>query len=150
MHTETSLDLPYYGKTMCFDVIGDVVLVLHATESPSPIDWDRCMRTAGEVGRRLGTAPRLLVGTLGGRPNALQRATYAELLGRGMVAVVTDSAAVRTVVHYMSIFNPAIRAFADFEAALAFLGRPEIPIDERMRSFEAWFESRAGSHAQAP
>jgi hypothetical protein len=150
MGARAGFDLPYFGRTICVDVIEDVVVVMHSEECPSEEEWNGCMATAEATNRRSPSGVRVLVATLGGRPNSRQRASYAERLGRCPVAVITDSAAVRTVAQYMNVFNPFIRTFSALDAALEFLGRPGLPVSGRMRRFREWFEPSPRRRISAP
>jgi aryl-alcohol dehydrogenase-like predicted oxidoreductase len=66
------------------------------------------------------------------------------------VAVVTDSAAIRTVAHYMAMFLPTVETFGDLEGALAYLERPRAEIEPCLARFGAWFDATEESETAAP
>jgi hypothetical protein len=145
-----SLRLPYLGKTICVDAVDDVFLVMHSETSPDADEWDAYVATVEAARDRFPGGVRAVVVTAGGRPNALQRAVCTEHIGLCRVAVVTDSAAVRTVAHYMTMFMPELQTFGDLDEALEFLERPALPLAERIACFEAWLTGSTGGHAAAP
>jgi hypothetical protein len=115
------------GKTLLYERIEDLAILVHAEAAPSDEDWDPWVSTMD----RFLSAPRvlgLLVVTDAAGPNSGQRAKldplYKKIDGGIPTAVMSHARVVRGIVTVLSWFNPKIRAFAPTEltAALAYLG----------------------------
>jgi hypothetical protein len=112
--------------TLAFGQVEQLIVLCHARVAPSDADWDLWLTHARE---RRYTA--LLIWSLGGVPNARQRAqvastTRSDSLARPRTVLLSDSLAQR---HIVTAFGwllgerQPMRAFApdDVEAALAWL-----------------------------
>jgi hypothetical protein len=112
-------------RTLLWEVVDELVVLVHGAAAPSTHDWDRYVDALAEATRR---GARVLVVTDGAGPSAAQRARMKERLPRADVrtAVVTASAVARSIVGLIAWFNAAIRAFApvELDAALAYLDVP--------------------------
>jgi hypothetical protein len=104
------------GKTLRYELVGTLLVLVHGPRSPSDIDWD-------DYTRALGASPvtGVLVATDGAGPDGRQRAILNDLVkqrgGSFPTAVVTGSLVARGIVTALGWFNPKLRAFAP--AALA-------------------------------
>jgi hypothetical protein len=114
--------------SMVFERHDHVIIACHNRHTPSMDEWDAYLT----LGITSGIAPDklcFLVFTQGGGPDAMQRRRMEMAMRiHGMVvapsAIVTDSWAVRQIVTVISWFNPAVRAFAGYDAkgAMDYLG----------------------------
>jgi hypothetical protein len=122
-------------KNMAAEIIGDVVLVLHNSESPDDNAWGAYIQQCMEAGRIAnGDYRRIknLVFTDGGGPNATQRQQSIDALQKftgvkeSKVAVVTNSMIARGIITVASWMNMTVKAFSPEKAEDAgrFLGIP--------------------------
>lgn len=110
-----------------------VLVAVHTSGAPSESEWSSWVsfleKLGAEVDQDLTRLPNLVI-TDGGAPTTQQRTAVNVLVAQGKtmppVAVVTDSAMVRTMLRAFSLFNPRIRAFApsEFGLAITHLGVP--------------------------
>jgi hypothetical protein len=112
-------------KTLRYEVVGKLVVLVHAERAPSDLEWDDYARA---LGSRIGETTGVLVVTDGAGPNGSQRAKMNELVEKGggsfPTAVITHSLVARGIVTALSWFNPKLHAFAPTEltAALSHVG----------------------------
>ena len=115
------------ARTMIYEVIGDLCILVHGEAPPSNDEWNEYLAGGRE---RLPTmkSPRCIVVTDGVAPTPTQRAALNAVLaefGKPVpTAVITRSVVARSVVTVMGLFNSAIRSFAPTElsAAMLYLG----------------------------
>ena len=116
---------------MLFERAGDVIVLVHGAQNPSDAEWDvYCdfVRSTQHGGGK--PVSSLLVTTLGGSPNAMQRKGILAAAGHKVTptSVCTDSTVARGVITAISWLSSApmyalpLRAI---EAALNKLGVPE-------------------------
>jgi hypothetical protein len=101
-------------KTMAFEAVGPLVIVVHTADPPSQADWDRYIAESKRGVERFGQdRARHLIFTGGGGPSFSQRQQVNEFLrGRpSPTAVVTTNAFARGIVAALAVFNPKIKAF---------------------------------------
>jgi hypothetical protein len=95
--------------------ISNTIVGVHTTEPPTDRQWDEYVSTAKKLSAELGfDEMRALSITDGGAPSGEQRAIINDLLGGRsvLIAIVSSSAMVRSVVTALSWFNPKIKTFA--------------------------------------
>lgn len=107
-------------RTAGWRSLGNFLVFVHGKEAPSDVEWDELLalfRAVPDI-----TRARVLVFTLGGAPDARQRAKLHQLLGetKPPIAVLTPSALARAAGTAISWFNPRLRVFDpdDVERAL--------------------------------
>ena len=115
------------SDSLRFDIVDQVLLVVHADVAPSDGDWARLLVVRNANRAKLRNT--LVVAPPRASINAAQRADVAKFMketGTG-VAVLTDSALVRGVAMAVGFLGVKVRAFAPnaLTAALDFLMIPE-------------------------
>jgi hypothetical protein len=107
-------------RTATWRALGNFLVFVHGTEAPSETEWDELLalfRAVPDI-----TRVRVLVFTLGGAPDARQRARLNQILAetKPPIAVLTPSALARAAGTAISWFNPRLRVFDpdDIERAL--------------------------------
>lgn len=115
-----------------------VFVAVHTKQAPSDEEWagwtSMLERHAKASDWNLGSVANLVI-TDGGAPSTAQRTAVNVLISQAKsypaVALVTDSALVRTLIRAFSIFNPRIHVFApaDIGKAAEHLGfsRADVP-----------------------
>jgi len=101
-------------KTMAYEVVGQVVVMVVTSDPPSTAEWDAYIAAVEAFMQRVpGGEGRYLTFSAGGGPSQRQRQQlYAVVKGRSPpTAVVTSNAFVRTIVGAMSVFNSKIKVF---------------------------------------
>lgn len=123
------------AESLRFDIVGPVLLVVHADMAPEAEDWSR-LRVVREANRDKlrGT---LVIAPPRAKLSASQRsdvAQYMKVTGAS-TAVVTDSALVRGVARAIGFLGVPVRAFApiELESALNFLSVPSSRHAELLR-----------------
>lgn len=117
-------------RTMLFERVGDILILVHGTEAPSDGEWQSYV-SAVHLG--LHNDPPLtgcLVTTRGGAPNAGQRKVLLDTAAAKPVptCVCTDSRTARAVVTAVSrVYSARMHALRmnEVERALKLLGLPE-------------------------
>lgn len=115
------------SDSLRFDIIDQVMLIVHADVAPSESDWQRMLVVRNANRAKLRST--LVVAPPRASINAVQRADVAKFMketGTG-VAVLTDSALIRGVAMAVGFLGVKVRAFAPnaLIAALNFLMVPE-------------------------
>ena len=115
------------SDSLRFDIVDQVMLVVHADVAPSDGDWARLLVVRNANRTKLRST--LVIAPPRASINAAQRADVAKFMketGTG-VAVLTDSALVRGVAMAVGFLGVKVRAFAPnaLTAALDFLMIPE-------------------------
>jgi hypothetical protein len=114
-------------KTMAFNVVGGILVVVHGNETPADSEWQQYVTFIDKQGSTL--LPQLVDGTSSGGPSAKQRRELTAMLnGRKVpVAVLTDSTITLGIVTAVSWFNDKLKAFSprDGRAAFTYLGVPQ-------------------------
>jgi hypothetical protein len=104
---------------------GSLLVLFHSSESPTNEEWDAHMRLLEQMMREHRSVNTIVL-TEGGAPSATQRAALTKVLGNGPTrsAILTRSAAVRTVLTALRFWNPTIVGFTPEELpkAMEFLG----------------------------
>ena len=108
------------SKSTAGRVQNDFVVCVHGAEAPTHEEWDELLalfRTVPDIGR-----VRVLVLTMGGAPNAVQRAKLNKVLANAKppIALLTSSVVARTVGVAISWFHPRLRMFDPKELERAF------------------------------
>jgi hypothetical protein len=120
------------ARTMAWRTEGRLCAVVHGTNSPTNLEWQRFLVDAASSVPREDT--RVVVLSRGGSPDGHQRQAMATALGNRQrpVAMLTDKVMVRTAIAAMRLFNPAMKAFpsAGLKDAGEFLG---LTVTERER-----------------
>jgi hypothetical protein len=118
--------------SLVFEPVGPYAVLSHNQTAPSIAEWDAFIAFALE-GVLAGTLQGLMVHSLGGGPNALQRRQLEMALRmHGIIqtppaAILTDAWTARQITIVVSWFIPRMRAFnsRDTEAAMTFLAVPD-------------------------
>ncbi|MET0388009.1 MAG: hypothetical protein ABW321_18700 [Polyangiales bacterium] len=86
-------------KTLLFERVHDLAVVVHSAENPSDEEWAQYARFLHEIQSSASPVKGLLVTTLGGAPNAIQRKAVLDAVGANQAAtsVCTDSLIARGV-----------------------------------------------------
>jgi len=104
--------------------LGQLVILLQGTASPTDAEWTECLHLVGKVGDINTT--RVLVVTAGGGPTLAQRRALEKVLHGTRVssAVVSDSVKVRFIVASVALFSTRISTFQlrELHRAYEFLG----------------------------
>jgi hypothetical protein len=99
------------------------LVYVHGCASPTDEEWTRVLAHYGEA---VALHPRILILTMGGAPNAAQRARLSEAHGKSRppMAVLTRSVVSRAAGTAYSWFNPRLKMFApdQLDDALVHLG----------------------------
>jgi hypothetical protein len=110
------------GESLRFDVLDNVMIVVHADMPPDDEDWRRLVVVRGNRAHLRGT---LVLAPPRASINAAQRADVAAYMraSNASIAVVTDSALVRGLAGAVRLLGVKVRAFTSREiaAALAYL-----------------------------
>ena len=124
-------------KTMAFTLVGDLLLVYHASAPPSDAEWNQWVERTARAEHRGSLAM-----SEGGAPNSAQRSRIAEIIRDNPppFALLTDSALIRSIMTAFSWLlgsKQGMRAFAssDLEGALQWLQVEVTP--ERVRQAAA-------------
>jgi hypothetical protein len=101
-------------------IVGGVLLLCEDKDSPADWEWDECLGLLKELMAKndaSGEQIKVLVATLGGGPNAVQRKRLETVLaGRSCpTAVISDSLKLRFISAAVSLFNPDHRGFTTVE-----------------------------------
>ena len=126
-------------KTMAFAVVGNLIVTLHGTQSPSTEEWDEYVKALRKISVTEADPTRLrnIVFTDGGAPNSVQRKAVNDIVSSKSVrsAIVSSSPLVRSVVTAFSWFNSSIKVYQPDEVEEAFqhlrLSAYEIEITRR-------------------
>jgi hypothetical protein len=115
------------SDSLRFDIIDQVMLIVHADVAPSDGDWARLLVVRNANRAKLRST--LVIAPPRASINSAQRADVAKFMketGTG-VAVLTDSALIRGVAMAVGFLGVKVRAFAPnaLTTALAFLMVPE-------------------------
>jgi hypothetical protein len=109
-------------RTMRYQLVDDVCLLVHGEEPPTNADWGEYLGFL-QTQVSLVPSPRFLLVTDGVAPTPTQRARLNALVGKlgrpVPTAVITHSRLARGVVAILRLFNSAIRAFAPNELSSA-------------------------------
>ena len=98
-------------KTMAFEKIGDIYVLVHGTSAPSDEEWDAYLDSIRQVDI---SRMRSLAFTEGGAPSSAQRVRLQEIMGSrtSLAAVVSQNAWVRAVGKALSWANPSLKVFS--------------------------------------
>ncbi len=122
-----------------FDVVGHVMLIVHADMPPHPSDWARMITVRNANRDKLHS--NLVIAPPRASIDAAQRADIAKFMKETgtSVAVVTDSALIRGVARAVGFLGVQVRAFAptELEGALNFLVVPQSKHADMMRRIDA-------------
>jgi hypothetical protein len=101
--------------------IGDLILIVQNTETPSRQEWEGFLRLLSEMKAQLSKC-KILIMTEGGGPDADQRKRLQMTLERTpvRVAVVSDNLKVRFVASTIALFHRQHRAFGKLELPQAY------------------------------
>jgi hypothetical protein len=93
--------------------VGRVAVAFHDERNPTDAEWNAWISLYTSVRAPHGNTTRALIRTLGGAPNAAQRASLGNALGgKGeLSAVLTSSALTRGAVTAISWLGVPVRAF---------------------------------------
>ncbi len=116
-----------HGTTMCAQLVGELMLVVHSPAPPDSKEWSAYCDYASAARRRAGgRLMTLVLSEHDAGPNAGQRAEYQQkVAGTGnRIAVLTSGKVTRAILTAMSWFNPDIAAFelTQVHEALDYLG----------------------------
>jgi hypothetical protein len=112
-------------RTIAYEVVGDLCVLVHSEEQPSSADWTDYLAFLRE--KASPVSPRCLVVTDGVAPTPTQRAGLNDLViafGKPVpTAVITHSPVARAAVALLGWFNSGIRSFSpnELSSALSFL-----------------------------
>jgi len=108
------------NETLRFDLVDNIMLIVHADLPPSEVDWARLMVVRNANRQKIrGT---LVVAPPRATINASQRADVVAFMkdtGTG-VAVMTESVLVRGVARAVAVLGVKVQAFANGESQDAF------------------------------
>jgi len=111
------------AETIRFDIVDQIMLVVHADVLPADADWARMSTVRNAHGNKLRGL--LVIAPPRASINAAQRAEVAEFMkATGVsIAVVTDSALIRGVANAIGFLGIRVQAFAsaEIDAALRYL-----------------------------
>jgi len=107
------------SDTIRFDIVGHVMLIVHADMPPDPDDWARLSRVRNaNIDKLRGS---LVIAPPRASINASQRADAARAMKatNASTAVVTESALIRAVTRAVGFLGIPVRAFSPSEIASA-------------------------------
>lgn len=112
-------------RSLVSSAVGSVLLLVEDNETPADWEWDECLGMLTELKAKTeqaGEQARVLVVTLGGGPNAVQRKRLENVLGGKPVpvAVISDSLKLRFITAAVMLFNADHRAFSNAERLEAY------------------------------
>lgn len=141
------------GESLRFDMVDQVLLVVHADMPPAPRDWARLITVRDANRHRLRAT--LVVAPPRAKLSAEQRSDVVNFMRStgGGIAVLTDSALVRGVARAVGLLGLQVRAYAPSEvgSALDFCGVPEPRRADLQRRIDALKAQLAGmAKAAAP
>lgn len=106
-------------KTLLFERLADLVLLVHGESEPTDEEWDGYVSMLQDTSRAHG-AIRLLVLTDGAGPNVTQRKRISEFEGDLSTTVVTRSRVARGIVTAIGWLGANIKAFPPEQIGDAF------------------------------
>lgn len=140
------------ADTLRFDIVGHVMLIVHADVAPDAGDWTRMMMVRDA--HRDKVRGVLVVAPPRASPSASQRSDVARSMKEtgASTAVVTDSALVRGVARAIGFLGVPVRAFspAEVASALTFLSIPSTRHDDFIRRIEALKQQLSSRPPQMP
>lgn len=136
MHGLTPVTSP---DTLRFDIVGNIMLVVHADTPPSHADWARLMLVRNANREKIrGT---LVVAPPRASINLDQRSDMVEFMKQTKtgVAVLTESVLVRGVARAVAFLGVKVQAFAlrEFERAFDALAVPRSKHADLLKRIEA-------------
>ncbi|HKO47511.1 MAG TPA: STAS/SEC14 domain-containing protein [Polyangiaceae bacterium] len=135
------------SDSLRFDIVGHVMVIVHADTPPSDADWARMVVVRNASHERIRST--LVVAPPRASINASQRADVAQHMKEtgASIAVVTDSALVRGVARAVGLLGLRVRAFAPGElaSALDYLAVPQSRHAEMIRRIDAMKTQLRGS-----
>lgn len=130
--------MEYVSPRFACDVVDNIVLGAHSKEDPTEEDWESYVAITRKVLDEYGSV-KLLVYSLGGGPNSVQRSKANDVFKERPqhVAVMLNSAILRGVVTALSWFNPKVRAFnlEQLEEACRYLEISDAQLDQVREAF---------------
>ena len=107
------------ADSLRFDIVGHVLLIVHADMPPDPSDWSRMITVRNANRDKLHG--NLVIAPPRASINAAQRADVSSFMKETgtSIAVVTDSALIRGVARAVGFLGVQVRAFAPTEMASA-------------------------------
>ncbi|RYZ09815.1 MAG: hypothetical protein EOO73_02730 [Myxococcales bacterium] len=139
------------GDSLRFDIVDQVLLVVHADMPPSAHDWARLITVRDA--NRLRIRATLVVAPPRASLSAQQRSDVVSFMKStgGGIAVLTDSALVRGVARALGLLGLRVRAYAPLEiaSALDFCGVTE-PRREDLRRRIAALQAQLAGMTKAP
>jgi hypothetical protein len=139
------------ADSLRFDIVGHVLLIVHADMPPHPSDWSRMITVRNANRDKLHG--NLVIAPPRASINAAQRADVSSFMKETgtSVAVVTDSALIRGVARAVGFLGVQVRAFAPTEmtSAFNFLVVPPSRHDDMLRRIAA-LQAGLGSNTLPP
>jgi len=127
------------ADTLRFDIVDQILLVVHADMPPSPTDWARLLVVRDA--NRLKLRGTLVIAPPRASIDATQRADVATFMKETGTAIVvmTDSVLIRGLARAIGVFGVKVQAFPlkDVAGALDFLSVPRVPQKELVRRIDA-------------
>jgi hypothetical protein len=114
---------------MLFERVGDIFVVVHLTEDPTDAEWEHYASAVHEALHGTPPLTGVLVTTRGAAPNAGQRRSLVEAVGKKPVStcVCSDSRVVRgviTALHWLYASPTHALPYDDVERGLKMLNVP--------------------------